>query len=111
MSTSFLASRKARIVLIVSLLLGVVDVLLIITVGPTHFRASPTNPWHPYFVAFRALMYRPVVLLAYSALLGSVLYWAAQPPTSRRQENTKLAVLALVAVSLESLLISWSFGL
>lgn len=111
MPDNFLTSGKAKVVVAASLLVGVIDALLVMALGPSRLGGSTANPWHPYFSALRKFMFDPATLIAYLLLCGAMLYWASRPPLRKSQETAKLAVLGMVAISVVGLLISWFFGI
>jgi hypothetical protein len=108
-STEFLNSRKAKIIIGGSIVIGVVGPL------PKWFLArlnppSSPNPWDPYFREARTIAFRPVSVFVYLAVCATILFWASRPPVKQEQENTKLTVIAIMVVSIECFLLSWILG-
>jgi hypothetical protein len=110
MMTSFLASRKSKIVLVGSAIIGAAAPLLGHFLERLKTKSSEPNPWAPYFARGRTLVFHPVSLLIFFAVCGALLFWAFRPPANKRQEDTKLVIMAVVIVSLEGFLISWILG-
>jgi len=109
-STVFLASRKSKIVLVGSAIIGAAAPLLGRFLERLKPKASEPNPWAPYFARATAFASHPVFLFVYFVVCTTMVFWACKPPSHKGQENTKLALMAMVIVSLEGFLMYWIFG-
>jgi hypothetical protein len=110
MSTVFLASRKSKIVLVGSAIIGAAAPLLGHSLERLQLKSSEPNPWAPYFARLTAFVSHPVFLFVYFVVCATMVFWACRPPANRGQESTKLALMALVIISLEGFLMHWIFG-
>jgi hypothetical protein len=109
-STAFLASRKSRIVLVGSAIIGAAALLLGHLLERLKTKSSEPNPWAPYFARERAFLFHPASLFVYFAVCAAIVSWSCRPPAHKGQENTKLALMAMIIISLEGFLTHWIFG-